>query len=274
MKNSRKNAYYAPMKAFVCVYRHPSISERDLGIVRRNAENIPELRSFLDNYFQHQSFYDWGDDPSFFQASQRLGDPRRASWGVCRPKVRRQLGAGDVVIFICSCEGLEAGSWDYYYVGFGTVRISLQREQIFQDDQYAEYRSFFNMISRWENGHKVQYEVFEGDHNNFEGRCQAGYILFQLDKTDFNLVNPLPIARYDGRQTAENWHTTDPLVAKLYSALFLDGEVKRYLHTSRIGFSHADFPLHRHFEKAGRQKELADLWPKLAEISTSVRDRT
>lgn len=262
------------MKAFLCVYRHPIISLRDRQIVQENAANNPVLQSFLDDYFDPSSCYDWGDNPSFFQATKLLGDPRLASWGVCRPPVRPLLRRDDLVIFICGREGPDRGSWDYCYVGYGTVQVSLQREEIWQNDQYAAYRPFFNIISRWENDQLIQYEVFERDHDTFENRCQAGYILFKPEETDFNLVNPLPIARYDRGETAERWYTNDPLVDRLQTALFLNGTIDRQLNSGTIGYSHVQIPIHTHLKRKARLAELPGLRPKLARISAAVRSRS
>ncbi|MDO6435756.1 hypothetical protein Q4E93_34395 [Flavitalea sp. BT771] len=261
------------MKAFLCVYRHPIIAPRDLRKAQRGAATHPDLQVFLDRYFQPDCRYDWGDDPSFFQATHRLGDPRLASWGVCRWEVRQQLQPGDLVIFICGYEGPEKQSWEYYYIGHGTVLHTLQREGIFQNDQFAAYRPFFNMISTWERGQVTQGEAFGDTHGHFIDRCQAGYILFQPDATDFNLTGSLPIARFDKGNAAERWYTGDPLVAGLQHALFLDGTIDRGLNTGNWRRPHVHIPIHKHLDKVGRLDELIDLRPKLTRLSAEIRTR-
>src|SRR6266849_6163783 len=107
------------------------------------AKQDPLLRTFLEGY--DHSYYDWGDDPSFFAAQHRLGDVRRASWGVCRRDVREALGERDLVVFFCGCED-ETRVWRYYFVGFGTVRALVKRAVLWTDPVYAPYRKFYNVL--------------------------------------------------------------------------------------------------------------------------------
>lgn len=77
------------MKAYICTYRQPHMdpSVREWRLTKPLADNDPLLSRFLNGY--RENFWDWGDDPSFFAAEHRLGDVRRASWGVCRADVRK-----------------------------------------------------------------------------------------------------------------------------------------------------------------------------------------
>ena len=49
------------------------------------------LKRYLALYNAPGCFYDWGDDPSFFAASELLGSPNNATWGVCRRDVRASM---------------------------------------------------------------------------------------------------------------------------------------------------------------------------------------
>ena len=62
-------------------------SVREWRLTKPLADSDPLLSRFLNGY--RENFWDWGDDPSFFAAEHRLGDVRRASWGVCRADVRK-----------------------------------------------------------------------------------------------------------------------------------------------------------------------------------------
>jgi hypothetical protein len=158
------------LKAFLCGYRHPLISPKDWQKVQHNAADNRELRSFLEHYANLNSRYDWGDDLSFFQAIQRWGYPRLASWGVCRPNVRRQLATGDLVIFIWHAKD-RAGIGGALLHRLRHRTAVPQLEEVFTQEAYGDYQSFFNPISRWEGGRKYQYEVFEGNPDNYDKRC-------------------------------------------------------------------------------------------------------
>jgi len=111
------------MRAYVCTYRHSSPSPRDRRQTEEAAAALPLLRTYLDQYDKLGSVLDWGDDPSFFAASELLGDVRRATWGVCRRDVRASLGPGDFVVFICGRQ--DKRFWEYYlcYIVRGKVMI-------------------------------------------------------------------------------------------------------------------------------------------------------
>jgi hypothetical protein len=67
------------MNAYVCVYRHMLPKRRDWHRTESAAASNPALRRFLEIYDAQNCFYDWGDDPSFFAASEFLGDVRDAT---------------------------------------------------------------------------------------------------------------------------------------------------------------------------------------------------
>ncbi len=133
------------MNGYVCVYRHAIPCRRHWLRTEPVATSNPGLRRFLDVYNDQGCFYDWGDDPSFFAASEMLGDVRKATWGVCRPDVRRRLKALDYVVFFCA-KSVRGPVWEYFYIGVGTVSLGLTRQTIWSDEQYAKYRDFFNIL--------------------------------------------------------------------------------------------------------------------------------
>ena len=132
------------MKCHLCVYRQPLIEDRVIRRSRAGNGRRPELKvdKFLSRYKRALDvgrngggrFYDWGDDPGFFAAEEFLGDVRGASWGVCRPDVRRELSKGDFVVFFCAQQQPKKPTqWHYYYIGVVSklsdyVRLSAERK--------------------------------------------------------------------------------------------------------------------------------------------------
>lgn len=225
------------MSAYVSVYtrkiRPRSVQER----TARHAEHDPALRRFLDEY--PDSYLDWGDDPSFFAAREFLGDVRRASWGVCRRNLRERLTPGDLVVFFCAREAATTkGRWDYYFVGFATVGSAPTREQVWREERYAGYRSFYNLLVRPEGGTFVHAEAFHPPHADWERRSSAPYILFDSrpGMTEFDLVSPPHVAVYSGA-LPETWNQ-EPTAAHLENLLFRSRGKVRRLRTSKTGFGH------------------------------------
>jgi len=68
------HTYTSRMHAYVCVYQHPSPGRSDRAQTEAAAESDPLLGRYLDAYDADGSCLDWGDDPSFFCASELLGD--------------------------------------------------------------------------------------------------------------------------------------------------------------------------------------------------------
>jgi hypothetical protein len=84
---------------YVAVYRRAIPSRAEWEATLHAGQTNLELGRFLGSYLDANSYFDWGDDPSFFSAIAAFGDARLASWGVCRPDVREDLRIGDVVAF-------------------------------------------------------------------------------------------------------------------------------------------------------------------------------
>jgi len=131
------------VNAYLCTYRRIRPSPRALRQTRAAAKQDPLLRAFLEDY--DASYYDWGDDPSFFAAQHLLGDVRNATWGVCRRDVRKVLTERDVIVFFCGCQ--DEHVWRYYLVGFGTVGRLVERASLWTDSAHAPYRNFYNVLA-------------------------------------------------------------------------------------------------------------------------------
>jgi hypothetical protein len=247
------------MSAFVSVYRNIIPSRKDWRKVAKVAEEDPVLRKYLGEY--EDSYFDWGDDPSFFAAQEYLGDVRRASWGVCRRNLRELLAPEDLVIFFCARECLEPRTWHYYYVGFGTVRRGLPRWSIWQEPEFAPYQRFYNLLVRPENGLLVHAEAFPA-HHDFEKRL-CSYILFDARerRTEFDLTNPPHVATYSGA-IPETWHRDDPFVAGLYDVLIAGRQ--RRLRTSLTGNAHP------HIRLTSESKATDKIREKLFELRREV----
>jgi hypothetical protein len=135
---------------FVCVYRRhiptPSQWRRTLDA----ASSDQRLSRFLREYFQEDRYFDWGDDPGFFAALEEFGDPRHASWAVCRPDVRAAVRTGDVVAFFVGKPAFEehegrhrpSGPTDYFYIGCGTVGRLVNRRELWLDEGLAPLSTF------------------------------------------------------------------------------------------------------------------------------------
>lgn len=225
----------------------------------------PELRKFLDTY--EDNFYDWGDDPSFFAATEFAGDAKFATWGVCRRDVRKQLDKDDLVIFFCGKEKNE--SWDYYFVGYGTVKETLfDRLLIWKGDKYKKYRKYFNLLIDKNDGHR---EPFGGNHEDYKERIKAPYIFFDTnsEKTNFNLINPMKVASFNHRiDETEVWLTGDRLVNELEILL-----LSKYFNTRRkLRTTHKQMS-HRQISLKGDAKTLDSLRLELFKIAEKAKSR-
>jgi hypothetical protein len=203
------------------------------------AEHDPLLRAFLDGYYE--SYYDWGDDPSFFAAQQLLGDVRKASWGVCRPDVRETLVEGDLLVFFC---GSQDEHWRYYFVGFGTVGKLVERADLWTNPRYASYRKFYNVLARPDGGDLIQCETFHDFHGDWQRRAEAPYVIFEAANSAFNLGSPHLVAIWDkATKPPETW-AGDARSREIERLLFVErGIDDRRLRTSAFGYGHTKLNL-------------------------------
>ncbi len=245
------------MNAYLCTYRRRTPSPRERRQTDAAAKHDPLLRVFLEGY--NHSYYDWGDDPSFFAAQHLLGDVRKASWGVCRRDVRSTLGVGDLVVFFCGCENEHI--WRYYFVGFGTVRELVKpRAALWTDPAHASYRKFYNVLVRPVGGRLVHSEVFHNYHDDWKRRAKAPYVLFDAAHSAFNLKSPHHVAtwRKHGTSIREKW-ADDARSKGIKRLLFVERGVDRGLRTSKSGYGHAKLNLLR----AGRTTRPGRTLPEL-----------
>ncbi len=253
------------MNGYVCVYRHAIPCRRYWLRTEPVATSNPGLRQFLDVYNDQGCFYDWGDDPSFFAASEMLGDVRKATWGVCRPDVRRRLKALDYVVFFCA-KSVRGPVWEYFYIGVGTISLGLTRQTIWSDEQYAKYRDFFNILARSSEGVLEQHETFHSYHKDWKRRCKAPYWLFAREWSQFNIVNPLHVATYTGtRGAVEIWHSSrDRQVARLEAMLFPQSASARRLRTTHPQIPHRQIDLLAHLGQHANSNALRSHLMELA----------
>jgi len=256
------------MQGFVCVYRKYSPKRREWKKTQEAAATDSALRKFMDEYRQDDCYYDWGDDPAFFAAQEFMGDVHCASWGVCRRDVRSRLNEGDLVIFFCAKPIIDSKRWNYFYIGFGTVKATISRWEIWQNRQYKKYRRFYNVLAEPKGSILTQRETFHPYHPNWQKRIEAPYILFEEDKSlsHFNLTNPLYVATYDGT-IPEKWNSDDSeLTARIEKLLFIERGFSRRLRTSPTGYGHRHINLTQN--KKGAQ--LNNLRQELLELSGAI----
>lgn len=226
------------MNAYVCTYRQITPPPADLKRTEQAAAKDPLLRKFLKEY--GASCFDWGDDPSFFAAKYMLGDVRRASWGVCRRDVRGDMKEGDVIIFFCGSKRNERKSWDYYFIGVGTVAgIVENRKLLWTKPAYAAYRTFYNILV---DSDGKQFETFHPFHKDWELRAKAPYIVFDPAQSVFNLDSPHLVATWNGDGLQEIWRR-DRQTRAIEQLLFVERDIKRRLRTSRTGYAHVKLNL-------------------------------
>ena len=210
------------MNFYICVYRQPMTNGLDKTWKEAPSEDNDPLKKYLRSYKKRfkrsnsdvRRFYDWGDDPAFFAAEEFLGDVRKASWGVCRPDVRRNLKEGDIVVFFCAQQQKNMDQWDYYYVGLGTVgEVVCDRSQIWKKRRYRDYRKFYNLLIDSTGSHR---EIIHDWHDDKCGRLsKTPYVIFEAsDKTHFNVTNPLHVATYTKGETAWKGKNTRPLAVE------------------------------------------------------------
>jgi hypothetical protein len=229
------------VNAYVCTYRRMTPNCRDRRKTEVAARQDAILRAFLDVY--GESYYDWGDDPSFFAAEHLLGDVRRASWGVCRRDVRRALKERDLIVFFCARQ--DKREWHYHFVGFGTVRAPVPRKNLWTDRTYAPYRKFYNVLARFDGKRLVQNETFHKYRDDWERRAQAPYILFDAADSVFNLKDPHRVATWAyGASVPEAW-ASDDRTKEIEQLLFLERSIDRRLRTAKSFRAHPKLNLVR-----------------------------
>jgi hypothetical protein len=261
------NMQSSDMNAYICVYRHPILDLDHRPSLKLAAASNPILHQYLSMYNNPNCYYDFGDDPSFFAASEILGDVCKTTWGVCQRKVRKDLKDQDYVVFFCAKQ-VDEHVWDYFYIGVGTASLGLSREIIWSDEQYAKYRNFFNILARLSNGVLEPYEVISSHHGDWEERCQAPYWLFDPEQSQFNLVNPLHVATYiETEGPFEIWRSSqDGQVARLKALLFPSSAHRLHLRTTNSQ-PHKHITLLKQLRQPGQRTDLDALRVDLIELA-------
>jgi hypothetical protein len=236
------------MKAFICVYQHPNPSPGSWKRTAVAAGTDPHLAEFLRRYYDDDTFYDWGDDPGFFAATRLLGDPAMASWGVCRPDVRRQLSPGDFIVWICARSKREGhGAIDYFFVGVTTVRDVVDRVELWRKTEYSKYRAFYNVLTALDNGKLVQHETFHDFHDNWEHRASRPYIIFDASRnvSRLELTKPVHIAHRHPGELQEDWLSdSNPRASAIEKAMLLDIGCRRRLRIRSVMNAHRHIAIH------------------------------
>ena len=214
-------------------------------MARAAAVNNPSLDRFLQRYDEPDCFYDWGDDPSFFSATESLGDVRQASWGVCRRDVRARLISGDYIVFFCA-RAISAGLWHYFYIGVATLDRDVDHRTIWEDDRYKPYRTFFNVLARPGHAGLEHFETFSL-HDDWLRRAEAPYWLFDPVQSRFNLNTPAYVASFDRTRNAiEQWRDERDSVGETVYALLFPASGRRLgLRATNLQISHPPINLSR-----------------------------
>lgn len=244
------------MRAYVCVYRHSTPLRSERNQTEAAAPDNALLRRYLDRYDEPDCFYDWGDDPSFYCASELLGDARMATWGVCRRDVRAALSRGDYVVFVCARHS-PPRTWDYFFIGVATLGRGLSREEIWSQPELAVYRKFLNILARPGPTDLQQYETIRRFHPDWRMRARAPYWLLDDSLSSFNLEQPLLSATYSARGGGlEQWRTSDPRVRELRALLLRGATATRSLRSVNGQQAHPKLPLDRGYRTDDQLKEL------------------
>jgi hypothetical protein len=256
------------MQAYVCVYRRHLPSKADRKRTQEPAKSDAALSKFLDEY--DDSFYDWGDDPAFFAAQFFMSDVQCATWGVCRRDVRQQLKDGDVVVFFCGKPRVGTRRiWDYYYIGLGTVKSTVDRRRLWTEELFTPYRKFYNVLAQLRGKTLIRKETFHPYHKDWERRAQAPYILFESkpDLTHFNVTNPQLVGTYDGSHIPETWNKAS---IDLKNLIFVERGISRRLRSSQTGFGHTQINLLKSGKVLRPGRNVDELRKALLRISREI----
>jgi hypothetical protein len=254
------------VNAYLCTYRHKNPHPKHWERTREAAADDQTLSKFLGGW--DHSYYDWGDDPSFFAAQELLGDVRETTWGVCRPDVRKALNEGDVVVFFCGCQRDDKRVWCYHFVGFGKVRALVRdRACLWTNSAYVPYHKFYNVLGRLEGRHLVRSESFHPYHKNWEGRASAPYVVFDSASSFFNLTAPHCVATWERGNPAPELWKTDDRSTRIEQFLFVERRIQRRLRTSVDGHPHPKLNLLRDGRGNARPgRSLPELTQALSEL--------
>jgi len=161
------------------------------------------------------------------------------------------MSSGDFVVFFCGKE-IDRGRWDYFYVGVGTIGQLLNRNEIWEDDDYQNYRRFFNVLARPVDGLLQQHETIRRFHPDWAARAAAPYVVFDPDDTHFNLRDPLRVASYDRELGGiEVWDRENPHAVALAELILPSPPTRRGLRSTNRQRAHPKMNLQFQAQRAG-----------------------
>ena len=114
-----------------------------------------------------------------------------------------------------------AARHEYHYVGCGTVgNLINDRRLIWKDEGYTSMRDYLNILAQPDTrGRLRNIEVFP-EHKDWQRRAEQPYVLFDPDRTAFNLTNPHLVAMFEpSNGVSERW-CTDTVSSELRRLFF------------------------------------------------------
>jgi hypothetical protein len=261
---------------YIIVYNHPSLEDLKKTTIENDKTNV-----FLKEY--NNWHYDVGDDPAFFCANRYKSN---VTWGICRPDVRNNIKANDVVVFFCfNCE-----QGKYYFVGFSTVKQKIKQTDIWSNDVFSIYQKYYNLLIRkmykkW--GHFEPLFKKKGQHKNWYSRLGAlhpkdsfmvkddsfltefiindNYVIFYSeDKYQRILKHPIHVANWEKGRKKEVWENETNCDA-IYNFIFANTSRK----SIRI---HERNSAHRHIKIIMTTDKLENWRDDFIELLNKIED--
>jgi hypothetical protein len=189
---------------------------------------------------------------------------------VRRRDVREQRRPHDFVIWFCAREDQKVrGCWQYFFIGYATVKHVLSRRQLWSDPQFSAHTKFYNVLAKPVGGRLVQHEVFYERHDDWDNRATAGYIIFDPSPlaTAINVVNPRLVAEKATGARFERWLSrSDPRVNEIENAIFKQLGLQRRLRTANPQQPHRHIALHKasSLSPSGHARALIELRERLS----------
>ena len=122
-----------------------------------------------------------------------------------------------MVVWFCAKQSpQEPREWHYFFIGCSTVRHVISRRVLWDDDRFASYRRFYNVLAKFEKGQLIQHETFHRFHEDWRKRASAGYVIFDPRRslTAINVSNPIHVATKPSDALLDVWRTTAPVERK------------------------------------------------------------